>query len=195
MITDTIVADPKDAVKKPIEAFLSNANDGSSLYNVYLEFILYWTSSDVESYHNALMTVAGRKEKNFLQCMATRKREMVRTFSVRRVNGEKTWFESTVGGNTRSSEDYSIRDDDFEPIRSLIDAFHFTYQKEYESLKLFEKVSGSNLEAAIRTLLESAAEHQRHHILYLDTMLSRVQEVALPAIIYSTQEARVRRWL
>jgi len=179
MLTDTIVTAPQNVSKKPIEAFFSDPDDRNGLFHVYLEFILYWTGTDVEWYHHALMMTAGREEKDLLQHMVIRKKEMVRAFNVHRANGEKIWFESTVGSITHPSRNHCFDDDDFEPIRSLIDAFHCAYQKEYESLKLFEKVGSSNRETAIRNLLESAAGYQRQHILHLDAKLACAKEVGM----------------
>lgn len=191
MITDTIVADPKNAVKKPIKAFLSNANDGSSLYNVYLEFIIYWTGADVENYSTALLTATGLDAKDLLYVMFRRKREMIHAFDVYRVNGKQVWSESAFGTGIRSSEDNHI---DFTSIRCLMDAFHFAYRKEYESLALFEKVGRSNLDTTIRALLENAAEHQRRHILHLDDRLSCVNNYAVPAIGWLNTESKGGQW-
>ncbi len=194
MITDTIAANPSSTLTKPIDAFVSDKNDDISLFNVYLEFILYRIRMDAESYRKALTMVMGSEEKIVLLSMAARKEEMCDILILYRNYGREGWLASTFDTTTRSLTVDYILDTDFKPFQSLIDAFHFAYRKEYESLAVFEKIGRLNLKATIRILMEGAIEHQRRHILHLDAMLSYINNVATPTVDTSNIENTGTKW-
>jgi rubrerythrin len=194
MMTDTHVAERPNTQRKPIEAYYLGDDDKVSFFNVYLEFILFWTQTDAESYRNASMMTTTSEEKDLLMSMVVRKTEMFDVFSAYRTNGYKDWFESVFSNKTSASE--FVLENQFKSLQGLKDTFHFAYQKEYESLDMFEKVNRSNKESTIHNLFESAVEHQRQHILYLDSRLFDITRFTEPKPVYSTltMESTGKKW-
>lgn len=175
MTTDTIVSIPSIPRKKPIEAIISDNNDDIDLFSVYLEFIIYRIKTDIESYRQALVAVPGNEVKLVLSSMATKKESMHDALIAYRTYDRNDMFTLAFDTSDQYATVDFILDTYFKPFQSVIDAFHFAYRKEYENLKLFENVGrSSRLNAAIRTLLESAVEHQRRHILHLDALFAEI---------------------
>jgi hypothetical protein len=194
MRTDTIAANSSTTLTKPIDAFISYKNDDSGLFNVYLEFIIYRIRMDAESYRKTLPMVTGNEEKMILLSMAAKKEEMCDTLILFRTRGHESRSASTFDTAARSLTVDYVLDTGFKPFQSPIDAFHFAYRKEYESLTVFEKIGRLNLKAAIRILLEGAMERQRQHILHLDAMLWHINNSATPIVDTSNIENTGTKW-
>lgn len=177
---DTIDVLPRSTPNFSGETYPSETDNNYHIFGTFLEFILYLIGTDVESYRHVFMTVTGHKEKDLMQFMIDRKTEMIRTFIVHRKDSHKVWFESAFGNHTCSSEDHTFPANEDEAFRNLVEVFHFAYKKEYKSLRLFEKVIESNLDAGVRTLMESAVEHQCRHIMSLDTRFSCLNDIVVP---------------
>ena len=191
-MTDTLVAERPNTPGNLIEAYYLDDGEGISFFNVYLEFILFWIKTDAKSYRNASMMATTREEKELLMSMVFRKAVMFDIFSAHRTNGHKDWFESAFGDKTSDSE--FVLENDFISLQGLKDIFHFAYRKEYESLAIFENVNHSDLESAIHILLESAAEHQRQHIMYLDSRVFDKAQMAEPAYHNFNTETAEKQW-
>jgi hypothetical protein len=175
MIPDTIVANPSINLNTPIEVYISDNNDDIELFNVYLEFIIYRIKADIESYYQALAAAPDHEVKHVLSTMITKKEDMHDALISYRPFNHNAWFALAFDTTVRYPSVDLIPDTHFEPFQCAINAFHFAYRKEYESLKLFESVGRlSRLDADIRTLLESATEHQCRHILHLDAMFANI---------------------
>jgi hypothetical protein len=194
MVAESAMTEIKRRSLNPIDACYFSDSDGVDLFNIYLEFILYWTRSDAESYRNAAAMVMDREGKELLLSMAGLKTEMFRAFSAYHSDGKKDWFASAFGGVAPRSTSSYMLDNDFKPIQRLRDVFNFAYRKEYQGLATFEKLSRADKDPIIRSLLENAAGRQRQHILYLDTRLAcagRISERQDPVIAGRLLESRV----
>lgn len=193
--TDTHPEKTSEKHNRPIDAFIISGNDYGGLFNIYLEFVLYWIRSDIESYRNTFMMVTGYEEKEILLEMVSRKTEMFDAFKAyRSEDGHKDWFESTLRENKQKSTSDYMLDNDSEPIQNLIDAIQYVYQRESQTLGIFEKVNQSNLEKEIHALLENAIERQRRHILYLDSRLSGITQFSEPVVKKFTSESTGVQW-
>jgi hypothetical protein len=171
MTTDTIITHPKHTIKKPVETFDSFNDYDTNIFSIYLEFIIYLVKIDIQCYRTVFLATTDRMERDLLLSMIVRKRQMKHTFREYRIAGQNTWFKSAFKSDAHSPGTSFV---DHNPLQGLCYTFHFAYQKEYESMSSFEKVSRSNLETDILILLQNAVEHQRRHILYLDNRLSRI---------------------
>ena len=182
--------------QEPFDALYLDNGHKASQFDMYLEFILYWTKTDVENYRTAIMMIDDRNDKEILVPMVGRKMDMFNILSTHRSNKRKELFESAFGDAIKMSVGGFMIDTDIKPIKSRIDAFHFAYKKEYQGLHAFEKIGRWQFESPIRILLETAIEHQRQHILYLDSRISTEVNFAVikeyPLGIESTE---VNDWL
>lgn len=169
---DTIDASPLSVPNDFDELYISEKEHNHYMFDTFLEFILYLTGADIESYRRMLMTVTGCNEKDLLQFVIDRKMETIRTFIGHRKDSHKVWSESAFGMYTGSSGGHCFAPKAGESVRNLGEVYHFVYKKEYNNLRLFEKAITSNAETAVRTLLEGAIEHQCRHIMCLDARLS-----------------------
>jgi hypothetical protein len=148
--------------------------DRDDFFNEYFEFVFYRIFADVESYRNAIMMAPTRDEKEIFQRMVSQKTAMCIAMNAHCTDGKEVWFGSALPGQySHPSISNFMLDNDCRPIESIDDAFHFAYRTEYRSLKIFELVSRSKFDTTLKLLLDCAAEHQRQHILYLDSLLSR----------------------
>jgi hypothetical protein len=178
MFMDTVAAKEAGMRNKPMDSFCVTDNNSGNLFDIYLEFILFWIQSEGESYQNASTIARGWEEKEIFSSMAAMKIEMFNALNADRADGRGDWFDIAFGSTSSQSSTTSfVIDSEFNLIHNPMDAFRFAYRKEYQGLSTFEKLGRSNLEPAVCALLDKAARLQQQHIFYLDTRLANSREI------------------
>jgi rubrerythrin len=166
-----------DTISSPVSNTLTLKSDSDAtddrlhFLNVYLEFVYFWIQTDIESYQAAITSIPGNEEKELLSAIAERKKTRLQALIALYGENREALYESMVDTDGHSHSNNGNSNQDCQPIETMVDALHFSYSKEFQSLTVFEKVSRSNIEPAIKSLLEDAAEHQRQHIMFLDEKL------------------------
>lgn len=171
MITDTGIGSAQAALKRRIDTMLSDKNRDAALFNMFFDFIICRTRSDIESYLTALMPGMEVHERYILSTIVVRKKKMFHSLvRSRKYGSDETFAFEFAGARQQPIADF-ILDNRFKPIESLNDIFHFAYRKEFETLTIYEKIGRLIINAKIRLLVEHAIEQQRGQIMYLDELL------------------------
>jgi rubrerythrin len=165
------ISAPKSVPRaQQLNAYIMDGTNPRDLFLIYVEFVLYWVRADIGAYGDAARSVPGSQEKKLLGQMTSLKKEMHQAFAQHRHSGNKEWFEAAFSDATSSRVNYLL-DNDGRPIMSILDGFFFSYRKEYQSLKTYEKIASTNPNPDVQNLLRQAADFQRRHIAFLDGQL------------------------
>jgi hypothetical protein len=171
MIADTSTETVKLTLTRRIDTLVSDKNINASLFNMFFDFIIYRTRSDIESYLAALLPAMEPPEKYILSTIVVRKKNMFESL----IRSRKFGFDETsvcefAGASQPPIADFIV-DNRFKPVECLNDIFHFAYRKEFETLTIYEKIRQLIMNVDIQFLVEHAIEQQRGQIMYLDELL------------------------
>ena len=150
------------------------------VFKAYIEFAYYHTINDAVMYEKAVLISRLKEQKALFSQLSCRKRDVLNKLKVNRSN---TAIALTLPQETGRSSSNSYQPDmDTITFFTLEDAFDFAYQREKNTLALYDKLQKTAHYPLSKTLFDYLKEIQFTTIEFLDAQLSIANGTSCPVM-------------